>query len=250
MTTYLRSSLVKEMLDSGVINYYNGEFLVWDVPSAIYPVNNIVLINAMKEKYPKISMAELNYQMGRMQSYRGNKVLVQRFGFEINEKLMKDCFGKSELLGMGTFEFIDFDAEKRTFTVMNLHNPYPHLYQKLFGMQKDTVCHYLRGLCAGSFQAFFEDEEMFCVEMCCTSKGDKACVFRIKPMNKWDKKNPVVKKQIIKNKLPKKVFEEYYVWDNLISKNAGKPKNEKERKLNEKRIMRLLEEFRRKKYEF
>jgi len=228
MTKYIRSAIVKEMFESGVFDIHNGEFLIWDMPTILYPLNSILLINLMKEKHPEITMGELNYQIGKMQSHRGNKVLTQRYGFKVDEKFMKDTFGKSELLGMGIFEFLDFDIDTKTFTVINPYNPYAHQYLKVFGIQKESVCHYLRGLCAGSFQAFFEDEEMLCVELSCIAKGDKTCVFRIKPVSKWDKENPVVKEQMIKNKLPNEVFEKYYSWDSLISRNAGRPKDERD----------------------
>jgi predicted hydrocarbon binding protein len=247
MTQYIRSTLVKEMLESGAFDLYRGEFLFWDIPGIPLPVNSWIIMNTMKDRYPEITMNELNYQLGKMQSHRGNKVLVQRFGYKINEKLMKDSFGKSETLGMGTFEFIGFDLENKIFTVINPNNPYPYHYMKLFGRQKEAVCHFLRGLCAGSFQAFFEDEEMFCVETDCVAKGDKACVFRVKPLSQWDMDDLVVKKQLITHKFDKKVFEEYYSWDNLISRHAGKPRDEKQLKEDNARILKIVKEYKRQK---
>jgi len=159
---------------------------------------------------------------------------------------MKEAFGNSEILGMGIFEFIDFDLENKTFTVINPHNPYAHQYFKAFGKQEDVVCHYLRGLCAGSFQSFFDDDEMTCIELACVAKGDKACVFRIKPLSKLDKNDPAINKQIIKHKLPQDVFDKYYTWDMLVSRHIGKPKDEKQRVLDEKRLAKLVKEFKEK----
>ena len=222
--TNIKSSLVKEMLTSGVIDIQNGELIAWDMPCILYPVNSVLLINIMKKRYPEMTMDELNYQIGKMQSHRGNRVLVQRFGFKANQKLMQEAFGKSEILGMGVFEFLSFDLENKVFVINNKCNSYAKQYLKVFGKQKEPVCHYLRGLCAGSFQAFFEDEEIVCIETSCIAKGDKECLFTIKPLSKWNVKDPLVKKQLIKHRLPLEVFNNYYSWDNLVSPDTGKPK--------------------------
>lgn len=247
MTTYIKSSMVKEMFDCGAMTIYQGEYLAWgDLPCMLIPINNIFLLSEIKQRYPKITMNELYYQMGKMQSHRGTEILVKRYGYKPNKKLMEDGFGKSELLGMGVFEFMDFDTENKSFTIINMTNPYAHQYLRTFGRQKHAVCHYLRGLCAGNFQPFWENEEMFAVELTCIAKGDPACIFEVKPKNKWDIKDPIVKKQIIKNRFPKKVFDEYYTWDKLVSRHAGMPKDKKQIEKDQKRLGKIIQNFKNK----
>lgn len=222
MMENIHSSLVREMLTSGTMDIRKGELLVWDMPCIMFPLNSVLLKDAMKDEHPEMSMAELNYQIGHMQSYRGNKVLVQRYGFSADEQFMRETFGKSEILGQGVFEFIDLDLENKVFTVRNKENPYAKQYLKVFGKQDHAVCHFLRGLCTGSFHAFF-DEELLGVETSCIARGNQECVITVKPKKKWDLSDPMVSAQVLKHKLPEMVLEEYYSWDKLVSVNAGKP---------------------------
>jgi predicted hydrocarbon binding protein len=241
MNYYINSPITREIIESGILNFYLGELLVWDIPCEISPINNTILLNYIKEKFPKISMNELYYQLGKMQSHRGNKIMIKKFGFKKDKKLMVDSFGKSEILGTGIFEFLEFDLKNKKFTVINPISPYANQYLKMFGKRKNAVCHHQRGLCAGSFQAFFEDTEMVCIETSCIAKGDKACIFTIKPKNQWNTKNPIVKKQLIKHKIPKKIFEHYYNVEKLESKNSRTPKNKNEILKDKKRIREIID---------
>lgn len=246
MSNHLKSSIAKEMLESGILDIYQGNLLIWDSPGMLLPINTIILINKIKQEYPKITMDELYYQMGKMQSHRGHELLVKKYGYEPNQIFMEEGFGKSELLGMGIFEFIDFDPKNKSFTIINMTNPYAHQYLKTFGKQKHAVCHYLRGLCAGNFQPFWENTEMLAIELSCIAKGDPACVFKIIPKNKWNLKDPIVNKQIIRNRFPKKIFNDYYNWDTLVSRHAGKPKNQKDIEKNNKKLKKIIQDFKNK----
>ena len=120
---------------------------------------------------------------------------------------------------------------------MNPTNPYPRHLLFVFGKQDKASCHYLRGLTAGSFEAFF-DEEMLSIELSCISKGDKACVFKIKPLSKWDQSDPLVFEQKVKNRLPKDIFEKFFSWDQLVSTDESASKEDYR-----KRIQELAEEM-------
>ncbi len=245
MAYKIKSAIAREIFEAGSFDYYNGEFLVWDLPCAIFPINSVILIHKLKEDFPEFSMQDLSYQIGKMQSHRGNNLMVQRFGFEMSEKFIKDTLGKCELLGMGTLELLDFNIKDKSFTIVNTNNPYANQYLKVFGVQKNAVCHYLRGLCAGNFQAFFEDEEMLCIEVSCRTKGEQACVFQVRPKSKWDPNDPLVKRQSIRGRLPRKVFDEYYNWDSLVSDSAGAPRKKQQEANDKKRIDKVLEELKR-----
>ena len=223
MANDIQSSIVRELVDSGIISIKNGEFIMWDIPGILLPLNSVLLLNVLKEQHPHISIQDLNYQVGKMHSHRGNNVLIRRFGYSPDKKLMQESFGKSELLGMGLFEFLDFDAGRKVFTVSNSRTPYARQCLKVFGKQKFPVCHYLRGLVAGSFQAFYEDEPLLGVELACIARGDPACMFRVKPEKDWDSSDPLVERQRVHDPLPEDVFDKLYSWENLISPDAGKP---------------------------
>ena len=62
-------------------------------------------------------------------------------------------------------------------------------YKKLYGTQKKAVNHYMRGMVSGANEALFANKTLFTIETACIARGNKECVFEMKPIEEFKKTN-------------------------------------------------------------
>ncbi|MFQ5474405.1 MAG: V4R domain-containing protein [Candidatus Nanoarchaeia archaeon] len=175
--------LVAKLLGHRNFKVTPGHLNIWAVPMFFHSSETMPCMlhdcRQMKEAY---------YYLGKLQSLNGTNILIKRFGLEKNKKSFMQLFvDQGVMLGLGKGGFRIKDDNGHVDFYAYLY--FPKTYKKKYGMQKEAVCHYMRGLLAGGVEAIYSPEKkIYAVETECIAKGDERCFFEIKPEEECDSK--------------------------------------------------------------
>jgi predicted hydrocarbon binding protein len=194
--------ILQKVLGFRAIKYEDGGLSIWGIPMTF----NILSIEVLMQKLMSdgcnpSKIMEILYNLGRAQAYHATKTLCERYGYSKTisdmKKLLEFDTGQMDLIGRGRFEWTRMDFENCTFHVRG-KVPFAVQYRKIYGMQKKPVDHFMRGIGAGAVE-YLTKRKVLCIEMQCLACGKEECLFVIKPVEAWDKKDPLVKSQSVKN---------------------------------------------------
>ncbi len=187
--------LIAKLMGHRGLEIKEGKLFIWNVPMFFHCLELMptLLHNSKDKKF----ITEIFYYIGKLQAFNGTNILIKRFGISAsNTKTFMQLFiDQGIMLGLSKGEFAILNENKPHILFMGKVN-FASKYKKMYGKQKEAVCHYMRGLIAGGLEAIFQPKDrLFVVEVKCAAKGDKNCVFEAKPESEWN--NELFKKQYI-----------------------------------------------------
>jgi predicted hydrocarbon binding protein len=194
--------LLERVLRFRAIQHKEGRVTLWGIPAVINPAYTAVYEQRLLEKkYGEKDSASILYAIGKMQGHATFRMISERFGyaktFKDKKRLLEFETGQSIVAGHGIFNWINLDFEKNIFIVRGI-SPHAEEYKRFFGVQKTPVDSTVRGL-ATAFVEEVINKKAFGVENRCIAMGSEYCEFVIKPVENWDKKDPVFKSQAIES---------------------------------------------------
>lgn len=189
-----QSKFIKQVIGHGNFNFDSGELLIYGVPCMTYPVITLILKQRMMEMKMGKACWDLLYQLGSIQASSGGEMMYTRYGYKRNQKNAELANQQGELVGIGRQRYVRFDLQNKHFVVKIANTPFARHYRKLYGIQKEPVDHFIRGLMTGANEAVSQTP-LVGIETQCIVMGRPYCVFEIKERHKWDLSNDFVKKQ-------------------------------------------------------
>jgi len=180
----------------------DGGVKLWGIPAGFFMMYAEVYLQRLMEKQLGAKKASsLLYGYGSLQSGQGFKMISKRFGYAktIPDKvnLLKFNTGQAEVAGRGKYKWLKIDFDKEIFISKGTSTTAKE-YKRFFGTQKQPIDHYMRGG-ANAYVELTTGKKCFTAETMCIATGDKYCEFVTRPIEKWDKKDPLFKKQAIDN---------------------------------------------------
>ncbi|MBD3310645.1 hypothetical protein GF351_05490 [Candidatus Woesearchaeota archaeon] len=178
----------------------NGKLTIWGNPCSMIPLYVQVYMHKLTEDATDTdTLKKILYHTAKLQTSIGFRIINERFGYAKTQtekkKLLEFNTGQTEILGIGAWQFIRMDFKKNMFIVEG-SSPYALEYKRFFGIQKDSIDYFFSGSCAAAVEETV-GKTMLSLESECIAKGDKVCQFIIKPPEDWDKKDPLMKKNMV-----------------------------------------------------
>lgn len=197
--TITDSVLLKKMFSHKNIQWtQDGEISIWNMPAMIFPVSTIAFLQKTLEIKYGDDVKHIMYMLGKLQAKMGAEVMYKKFGFKRNKDTIELSNQQSQLIGVGVLKLLKCDLEKKHFIISDENIPYARHYLRTYGLQREPVDHFIRGTIAGAYQMHAEDDTLVAIEKECVTTGKPACIFEIKPADKWDLGDPIVKSQFPK----------------------------------------------------
>ncbi|HLC98682.1 MAG TPA: 4-vinyl reductase [Candidatus Nanoarchaeia archaeon] len=200
-------SIMQKVMRFKALKYEEGGTLtIWGNPCSLIPLYIQIYFHKLAAK--STSDDELKwmlYHTAKFQTSIGFRIINERFGYaktmQEKKQLLEFNTGQTEILGLGTWKFVRMDFDNNIFIVEG-HSPYAVEFKRFFGMQKEPIDYFFCGSCAAAVETII-GKPMLAIESKCIAKGDKQCSFIIKPVNKWDKDDPLIRKnKILLKKAP------------------------------------------------
>lgn len=201
----MASKILERIMRFKALKWKDGKVLLWGMPSLLIAVYiNTYIQKSLERNYGKKEMMSFLYDLGRFQSGWAFKLMSKRFGYAKTLadkiKLIKLHLDWGPFVGLGIYKWVKIDFKNKIFIVHG-KSTMAEGYKKFFGIQKEPIDHYMRG----QMNVFMEEvlkEKMFTVETKCIATRDSFCEFVIKPVDSWDKKDRLVKSQMVKDFKP------------------------------------------------
>ena len=146
------------------------------------------------------------YHLGKIQARTGGQIMYKRFGFKRSRKTVELSNEQSQMVGIGKPQLVKFDMENRHFIIRNLNTPFAKEYLRLYGKQEHAVDHFIRGVMAGAYESHTDSKGLVAIETQCMAMGKSHCLFEIRPEERWDKSDPMVKRQ-----MPEEVLDDSFL---------------------------------------
>ena len=186
----MESQLTKKIVAHKNFNIKEGKLYLWNAPMFFFLNETLPNLQYIFEKNDKNKIDKIMYYTGKIQAKNGTKILLEKFGLKkLNLKIFLGIEAEqTTLIGVGKLDYklIDENLPHLIYTGKQLS--FCQYYKKLFGIQKEAVNHYMRGMISGANEAVFP-KTLFTVETACIAKGDKECRFETKPLEEFKKDN-------------------------------------------------------------
>ncbi|MGM5481616.1 MAG: hypothetical protein ACQESE_04370 [Nanobdellota archaeon] len=193
--------LIKKLYAHKCLTTDAGIYRIWGVPMLFLPYE--VFSSIRKDFIGRFgnSFKEILYACGFLQAFNGTKILLNKFGINMDNKhFMKIFTGQTHMVGQGNTHFREFDVQNKRFLFENLNNPVAKEYKKEYGLSVYCIDDYMRGLTAGALSCL-TDTRLVSIERECIAKGDRTCVFEIQPLNDFNDAEKILKTQNINESL-------------------------------------------------
>lgn len=179
------------------MKYDEGSIKLWGHACLLNPVIGVLVKNRLMEQLgDSKSMKQINYFAEKFQAFMGVKITGEQFGFAKTYKNKKDLLefsgGQFELLGYGKVKWVRRDFKNEVF-IVRMQSPYAAIYKETLGFSKWPVDYWNAGGWAGCLE-YILGKKVACIETACIAQGKGYCEFVIQPIDKWDKKTPLAKK--------------------------------------------------------
>lgn len=181
--------LITKLLLHGQLKFEEGSISLLGQDGVMVPVSNICDMQKIIEECKKgyeiyVSAKKLGQEWIRnvLMSYKMDTIDEQ-------VKWGENVF---TLAGFGKMRVKNWNVNEKTM----IYNVLDSTMAKFYGNVGRCVDHIPRGWFAGASTVFFKSD-VDCVETMCLAKGDEYCEFLIKPRDKFDFTNPLVKAQLM-----------------------------------------------------
>jgi len=141
----------------------------------------------------------LLYRHARESGYEWSKAVISRGFVHSPEELTFHGADAFAVAGWPPYAIEEFDLPGKRLTLSVEHSSLALEYLKAFGKTSRPTCDILRGLLAGGFSPVFADDTFEGIETACIIKGDKKCVFVIRPRKFFDLHDPEIQRQLARN---------------------------------------------------
>jgi predicted hydrocarbon binding protein len=182
---------MQRILATRAIKLKDGQLRIWGIPAAIFSLFSVCYMARLLEMGYKGK--DVMYWAGYHQSVGATHTMTDRFGYK--KKVIENVAAHSTMLGLGTVTPVVIKLNKRYF-VFRRKSEEAIEYLKEYGIQKEGVCHFYRGQCAGLIASLFPSEEFLAMEVSCIAKGGRACDIVVKPKKEWDMNDLSVRNQL------------------------------------------------------
>jgi len=196
------SKILEKITRFKLIKIQDDKLVLAGVPGSLSPLYVTAYFQRLLEKcYGKKKTMDLLYNAGRFQGRQAFRIFSKRFGYaeKIKDKkeLLEFQTSQSIVIGHGKFEWVKIDFENNVFIIRG-KSTYGDEYKRFFGLQKEPIDYFHRGLIV-SFIEELTKRKMLCIETQCIAQGKTFCEYVVRPYEKWEKKDMLVKNQIITN---------------------------------------------------
>lgn len=205
MAFKLPSELLQKVLRFKALQHKEGRLKLWGIPAFLSPAYVFVYQQEMLIKKVGYKKAmDIMYLTGKFQARQAFRMISKRFGYAKTipdkKKLLDFEIGQGIVAGHGPFKCVHADFKDKTFIIKGI-SVMAEEYKRFYTAKKRFIDHFLRGLIV-AFVEEVSEEKMMCIEKKCISRGNQFCEFVIKPVDKWDKEDLIVKEQFVKEDCP------------------------------------------------
>lgn len=198
MTFKPPSPILQRVARFKAMEHKDGKFFIWNVPGLISQLYSVVYLQRNLEKECGLDKTmNALYSMGFFQAENGVKIINEKFGYaktiSDKKKLIEFNSGQAEMVGSGKMKLVRVDFQNNLF-IIKMKSNIALEYKKFFGLQKNSVDHFVRGALSGLISPIIEKETL-CIETKCVAMGNPFCEFVSKPLDDWDKNDPLFKSQ-------------------------------------------------------
>ena len=189
----MKSKMLQRVLanKNQFFQHKDGTFKLLGMYGRIVPIFTLVFIEKLfEDNFDKKKVDDLLYLAGESQSYSATAWTVNKIGIPVkgNElKIFRENSGHGEITGAGKTKIIKFDMKNKIIIAKIDNNIFCKQYQKCFGIQKECVDHYVRGLFSGTAKFLF-GEDVIVIPKECASMGKKWCIYKIVPQKEYIEK--------------------------------------------------------------
>ncbi|MBW2989501.1 hypothetical protein KY358_04245 [Candidatus Woesearchaeota archaeon] len=164
----------------------------------IFPINILILLQRyFTEKYGK-KAGDIFYCAGNLQGRILFEDYLRSKGLPRDFNSFNNFLNVPEIFGYGSLKLKHYSLEERKMIIENSSSPFSRQYVKLFGFQKKSVDHYMRGFYSGIAEIIM-GKRIVSVELSCRVKDEGSCITVIKPEIDFDKSKKLVREQIPEN---------------------------------------------------
>jgi predicted hydrocarbon binding protein len=193
-------AILQKVMKFKAIQHNEGKVLLWGIPCFISELYIFIYLQRLLEnELGQKKAASMLYSLGQLQAEEGTRMITERFGYaksiQDKRKLIEFNLGQGEMVGAGRSEIVRLDFDEEVM-VIRCDSPIAGEYKRFFGPQKKPVDHFIRGMLDG-MGGLVTSKERLCVEAQCIASGKQYCEFIIKPLERWDKNDPVFKAQSV-----------------------------------------------------
>lgn len=195
-------AILQRVLAFKALQHKEGKVLLWGIPGVLSPVYSNVFLQRLMEKELGIKKTQsIFYILGNFHSRQTFKMISERFGYAQSipdkKKLMIFQAGQAEMAGLGPWEWIRIDLDN-VFFVAKGSSAFAEEYKRFFGVQNNPVDYIMRGH-VNAFAETATNKKLFSVETRCIASGQPYCEIVTKPIEKWDKNDPLFKSQLVED---------------------------------------------------
>lgn len=180
-------AILQKIMAFKALRHENGQFLFFNIPSTILPVQtSVYLCRSLIKQFGEEAAQKILYDTARFQANMGMKIVNERFGyaesFGDKKKLLEFNLGQLAVLGLGEFRITRIDLMTNDMLIEG-SCPFAEEYKRIFGLQKNPVDVYVAGVLAGGGSAMV-GENLITMETSCIAQGKKQCEFVIKSVSR------------------------------------------------------------------
>ncbi|MEI7961775.1 MAG: V4R domain-containing protein [archaeon] len=179
--------VLEKLLALRQVSFDKGRIKIFEQPSSLIPSESFV---SMLKELEKEGKENVIYRAGKHAGEKWFDSMREKSKLNVDD-VAKWGSNIVTLAGWGEAELKEMKRDDG-YMVYNLKNS---VVAELYGKTNHCVDHIFRGLVAGAAKVTFK-RDVDCVETKCVAKGDPICEFIIQPKQRFDKKNPLVKKQL------------------------------------------------------
>jgi hypothetical protein len=211
MSGSIASILQRFITDRGLFHYGDGKLRLLGIYGRMYTVlYSILLERLLEENIGKKKADDFLYILSESQSYQATKWAVERVGIPKNgneARIFNEVASHGQLTGLGKHRLVRFDMKNKDILLTIENNMFCSQYKDLFGIQKEPVDHYARGMVGGIGKFLFGEEVVTICEHD-PSMGSEKAVYHIIPLKGAVKKyGELARKYISRSKLDLSLLE-------------------------------------------
>jgi len=172
------------MLKTGHINLKDGLIVIFKGHNFLFPIRSFlklceILIGKVGEK----ETDDIFKEVGTFQLLQAAQRYTVLFDLEKMEKRKFIKFGTKifEMLGMGKYEFLNWDENNKIITVISRNVPTAIEFKMIYGKTLKPIDSFVCGVIEATFYLYF-NTPMKCVETKCIACGDPYCQFEVFPV--------------------------------------------------------------------
>ncbi|MBI5553561.1 MAG: hypothetical protein HY917_02360 [Candidatus Diapherotrites archaeon] len=182
------NSFYDKFIFTNTLKYSDGNFWLVHLPFMLVPVELMVALLRRND-------ADLNQEIYYAIKEATLRHLLRQFDLNFGlqgQKAIEFIQAFFTASGWGTIHSLDSDVSRKRAILVVEHSPFA---MALKGKTKLEVDHYLRGLLAGIFSAYFA-QNSDCVEVKCMGLGAPHCEFLIKPSGQFKLDSVMTRRQL------------------------------------------------------